>query len=159
MTIRRRDPLRKRQTHRERIATYRVGVRLSARFSCSVVLVALLASATQAAADEPAPVRLDADVACSPGWESTLFVAARGSVVRITDGSGWGAGFAWNTPRQIVTAMHVVARARSFDIVFGDGPKGRASSTEASGRVVPSFDPSAARRARRRVSSARTSSC
>ncbi len=88
--------------------------------------MALLASATQAAADEPDPVRLDADVACSPGWESTLFVAARGSVVRITDGSGWGAGFAWNTPRQIVTAMHVVARARSFDIVFGDGSKGRA---------------------------------
>jgi hypothetical protein len=47
-------------------------------------------------------------------------------VVRITDGGGWGAGFVWKTPRQIVTAMHVVAHARSFDIVFGDGSKGRA---------------------------------
>jgi hypothetical protein len=71
-------------------------------------------------------VRLDADLACSPGWESALFATARGSVVRITDGGGWGAGFAWKTPRTIVTAMHVVRHGRSFEISFGDGSKGRA---------------------------------
>src|SRR4051794_3202095 len=66
------------------------------------------------------------DASCLPGWESNIFASARSSVVRITDGSGWGAGFAWKTPRTIVTAMHVVEHGPSFDVIFGDGSKGRA---------------------------------
>lgn len=72
------------------------------------------------------PARAADEGACAPGWESTVFTSARGSVVRIANGGSWGAGFVWKTPRHIVTAMHVVERARSFDIVFGDGSKGRA---------------------------------
>lgn len=55
-----------------------------------------------------------------------MFSSVKSSVVRISDGGGWGAGFVWKDPRRIVTAMHVVARARSFDIYFADGSKGRA---------------------------------
>src|SRR3954471_8195147 len=83
-------------------------------FACTLAL-----SSSRASADE-------AEAACAPGWESPIFAIARGSVVRITDGDGWGAGFVWKTPRTIVTAMHVVAQARTVDIVYADGSKGRA---------------------------------
>ena len=96
------------------------------RFASALAFVALVGTSSVAAADELAPVRLDADLACAPGWESALFATARGSVVRITDGGSWGAGFVWKTPRTIVTAMHVVRHGRSFEISFGDGSKGRA---------------------------------
>ncbi|HSO37875.1 MAG TPA: serine protease [Labilithrix sp.] len=96
------------------------------RLALSLVAVMALAPAL-ARADEPVPAAVEPPAAaCAPGWESDVFAAARGSVVRITDGDGWGAGFAWKTPRHIVTAMHVVDHARSFEIVFGDGSKGRA---------------------------------
>jgi hypothetical protein len=63
---------------------------------------------------------------CPTGWESTVFLNSKSSVVRISDGGGWGAGFFWKTRTRIVTAMHVVASARSFEIVFADGTHGRA---------------------------------
>jgi hypothetical protein len=78
----------------------------------------LVASRTAAAAEQPEH--------CPAGWESSVFVTAKASVVRITDGGGWGAGFLWKSSRRIVTAMHVVARARSFEIIFADGTHGRA---------------------------------
>jgi hypothetical protein len=83
-----------------------------------VVLVSWLRAGTARAAEQPEH--------CAPGWENSVFLTAKSSVVRITDGGGWGAGFFWKTPHRIVTAMHVVARARSFEIVFADGTKARA---------------------------------
>lgn len=63
---------------------------------------------------------------CPAGWESSVFLRTKASVVRITDGGGWGAGFFWKTNHRIVTAMHVVRRARSFEIIYADGTRGRA---------------------------------
>ena len=76
-----------------------------------------IASAQEKTADE---------TRCAPGWESTVSTTVKSSVVRISDGGGWGAGFVWKDPRRIVTAMHVVSRARNFDIYFAEGTRGRA---------------------------------
>src|SRR4051794_58223 len=93
----------------------------------SILRPALAGLVFVAVALAPAPAMAgEEDAACLPGWESALFARARGSVVRITDGSGWGAGFVWKTPRTIVTAMHVVDHGTSFDVIFGDGSKGKA---------------------------------
>lgn len=83
-------------------------------------LVVLFTSSFAAAQESPPESR------CLPGWENVVFSTAKSSVVRISDGGGWGAGFVWKDPRRIVTAMHVVARARAFDIYFADGSRGRA---------------------------------
>lgn len=113
----------------------------------SVVVLGVILFARRASADEatpprstepsspdavPAPVsvppaaRAVAEARCAPGWESSVFAAARPSVVRITHDDKWGAGFAWKSPRTIATAMHVVEGSRSFEIIFDDGSKGRA---------------------------------
>lgn len=80
-------------------------------FACAVLFAARAANAQER---------------CAPGWESTVFTRVKSSVVRISDGGSWGAGFVWKTPRRIVTAMHVVKRARSYEIVFADGTHARA---------------------------------
>ena len=92
--------------------------RLAAFFAISVSsLTSSVASAQEKTADE---------TRCAPGWESTVSTTVKSSVVRISDGGGWGAGFVWKDPRRIVTAMHVVSRARNFDIYFAEGTRGRA---------------------------------
>lgn len=82
---------------------------------------AALLTSSVASAQEPS-----SESRCLPGWENAVFSTVKSSVVRISDGGGWGAGFVWKDPRRIVTAMHVVSRARTFEIYFADGSRGRA---------------------------------
>lgn len=72
---------------------------------------------------EPAPT---AAGACEPGWEQRAFRRAVESVVRVETPNGWGAGFIFESPTTIVTALHVVEHGRWVNVVARDGEMRRA---------------------------------
>ncbi len=76
-----------------------------------------------AAAVEPAPT---ATGACEPGWEQRAFRRVVESVVRVETPNGWGAGFVFESPTTIVTALHVVEHGRWVNVVARDGEMRRA---------------------------------
>lgn len=64
--------------------------------------------------------------ACEPGWEQRAFRSAVESVVRVETPEGWGAGFVFESPTLIVTALHVVEHGRWVNVVARDGETRRA---------------------------------
>jgi hypothetical protein len=87
---------------------------LRAAFRTFTLALAVLLVPKRAAADTPS---------CAPGWEATVYAAARASVVRIHDGNGFGAGFFWKSPKRVVTAMHVVAHDPHPSLILADGTR------------------------------------
>jgi len=76
-----------------------------------------------AEAGEAAPTTVGA---CEAGWEQRAFRRAVESVVRVETANGWGAGFVFESPTTIVTALHVVEHGRWVNVVARDGQVRRA---------------------------------